>query len=173
MIRHFYALVIDCGPPPKFSLMTPKIYDTVYQSVVLYTCNEGYESQFNINLTSRCQLNGAWSKVSETCESQLYYYYILYIIYYIYYIYVTLFSSYLYIYLYIYKVLLCFKHIHINLNWVFISFLFLFQSLHADLPHQWHILLYSPREQCTIPLLLTPAISTTLLVWRHHLFTVS
>lgn len=60
---------VACGPPPVIQNSASKLLNTTYtfNSVVEYTCNEGYRSQSSHSLTSKCQASGSWSLVSFTC----------------------------------------------------------------------------------------------------------
>ena len=57
--------VVDCGPPPTLTNADLQFSSTVFQSVVTYSCNEGFIPTSSQNRT--CLASGLWSEADITC----------------------------------------------------------------------------------------------------------
>ena len=61
--------VVDCGDPGNVNHATKAGIIYIYNNVVTYTCDIGYEMLGSANIT--CQASGFWSNIKPICTSKL------------------------------------------------------------------------------------------------------
>ena len=68
---HILHAVVDCDcPPVNFTKATlnDASYETTYDSLAYYTCDEGYDPVHSAGVFSRCLSNGSWSEPEHPCQ---------------------------------------------------------------------------------------------------------
>lgn len=64
----FPSAVIDCGDLPDPQFGTVRLMATIFQSVAMYKCSDGYELEGEATRT--CQSNAEWSGSAPTCRRE-------------------------------------------------------------------------------------------------------